>query len=141
MKPTVSIILNQNIINNATPTGQITMVEGPFVKLSLPFIPSAATFSVLAIMSDLEITEAYNIRLTVNHEEDKDILIFDTGINNIGPLSSQGMMVELENLNLDVKITNAPIEKTGVYVVTLYINQEEYKQEFVISHKPLIKNA
>lgn len=140
MKPIVSIILNQNTNSiNQNPTGQVTLVENPFVMLTLPFMPSAATFNILVVVGGLSTFEKYSIRLTLAHEEYLDDLLFDTGESSIGPLGSQGM-IELDNLNMDIKATNIPIKKEGVHIVKLEINGQEFKQEMLVAHRPIKKD-
>lgn len=136
MEPLIKIIIANRISNLQTQNGPQASIDGPILTMSLPFVPSAASFSVLIMLANLSVDEEYRIRLTFYSELDPKNLLFDSGETILGPFRQTGMM-EIDNLNLDMLLQNIPIFQEGKHIIEVSVNGIIKKESFIINHRPI----
>ena len=126
----IQIILSESSFQQQIGTKPNNQIINPFLALELPYIPSAASFSISIVGALKNQKSQFVTRVSLIMKDNPSVIIFDTGDQNIGNPSE--IVFENLNLNLNVDLKNIAIPDEGVFIAIAKINNIEYNQEFII---------
>lgn len=128
MKINAQIIISDGVIQNQM-NGQSNVVQNPTLLIGLPYMPSAASFTITVVaglLSDVKI-ESITLKLSLQSPNGQDVFKIDE--SKVGPFHPE---MKDSNLVLNTELRNIPIEVAGEYLVNVVIDGQEFSQKFFI---------
>ncbi|WP_287143587.1 DUF6941 family protein [Enterococcus faecium] len=131
----VQLIISEDVESQQFGTNVINKVINPALSINAPLIPTALSFSVTAVVSEIEDTEKIKIvEIEVLNKNEKQI--FSTGEVSVS------LPPQVNDINFNINARNVLVEEAGEHYAVVKFNGTEIgRQIFDIKvNKPMEKN-